>query len=521
MLCVFFFARLWRRAGILTDAELIELRYDGKSAPKLRGFMAIYRGVLINCVVMGWVILAMAKICEVMLGWPKVTSIIVLLLIAFIYTAMSGFWGVVITDLVQFIMAMTGSVALAGVVLWHIGGASEMVKQVAATPGVSPKVFDIVPDLSTASQMAILTFIVSLSLQWWANGEGNGYLAQRLFAAKNERHSMLAALWFNFVHYVLRPWPWIIVGLASLYYFPPLMPQQDLVILPALLEDRAYLLYQLSLDPELAYPQMIVQFLPIGLRGLMVASLLAAFMSTMDTHLNWGASYLVNDLYKRFVRKDAAPTHYVNASRIFMAALMLLAGVVAWHSKSIEGAWIFIFVLSAGSGFVLLLRWYWWRINVWSEISAIIASLMFAIGNWLAKPLAALGLISSDMMFKIEYFYSSQMFAVRLIAIVLIVTPIWLIVTMLTRPVSQSHLESFYRRVYPGGWWKPIALLCPDITTEKVRYNWLSWLAGVVCLYSGLFGVGMFCLARYPEAIAWTALSLASGYWMMHRISRS
>lgn len=519
MLCVFFFARLWRRAGILTDVELIELRYRGKPASVLRGCMALFRGVLINCVVMGWVMLAMAKICEVLLGWPKLTSIAVLLIIAFVYTAMSGFWGVVVTDLVQFVMAMTGSISLAGIVLYNMGGSSGMVDKVKSTAGVSPKVFHLVPDLSTATTMAILTFIVSLSLQWWANGEGHGYLAQRLFATKNEKHSMLAALWFNFAHYVLRPWPWIIVGLASLYFYPPFTMSAGSFVAPELLGDRMYLLYQMSLDPELAYPQMMAQFLPIGLKGLMVASLLAAFMSTMDTHLNWGASYLVNDLYKRFWVKDKAPSHYVNVSRVAMFLLMILAGITAWMSKSIEGAWIFIFVLGAGSGFVLLLRWYWWRINAWSEISAMIASLIIATGHILVKPVEAMGWLSPEVMESIKYFYSKEMFAVRLITIVVVVTSIWLVVTFLTKPVDEEHLEEFFRRVRPGGWWQPLARRCPDVVQDDARYGWMGWLAGVISIYAGLFGVGMICLARYVEGFGWLALCVAAGWWMMGRVS--
>lgn len=519
MLCVFFFARLWHRAGILTDAELIELRYEGRPASFLRGCMALYRGVLINCVVMGWVMLAMAKICEVMLGWPKVLSIAVLMLIAFIYTAMSGFWGVVVTDLVQFGMAMVGSFALAGIVLWHMGGASGLVTQVAATPGVSPQVFDMVPSFQTSAQMALLTFIVSLTLQWWSNGEGQGYLAQRLFSCKNETHSVLAALWFNFAHYVLRPWPWIIVGLASLYFFPPFSLSAQNFLAPELLDDHSYLLYRMSVDPELAYPEMMVRFLPIGLKGLMVASLLAAFMSTMDTHLNWGASYIINDLYKRFWVKDASAAHYIQVSRIAMFVLMILAGLTAWVSKSIESAWIFIMVLGAGSGFVLLLRWYWWRINAWSEISAILASLIIATGHVLVQPILALGWFSPATRDAIQSFYSKEMFAVRLIAITVIVTVIWVVVTFLTRPVSSAHLEHFYRRVRPGGWWSPLTSRCPDVQQDAARYGWLGWIAGVTSIYAGLFGVGMLCLARYWEGVLWLILAIASGWWMMGRVS--
>lgn len=514
MLCVFFYARLWRRAGILTDAEFIELRYDGKAASVLRGFMAVFYGVLKNCVTMGWVMLAMAKICEVMLGWPKVLSITILLLIAFGYTVLSGFWGVVMTDLVQFIMAMTGSITLAGLILYKMGGPTGMVEQVSATPGVSLQVFDMVPDLSTAGNMAMISFLVMISLQWWAGGQGGGYMVQRLFSTKNEHHSMLAALWFNFANYILRPWPWIIVGLASLAFFPA-TPNNTLVLAPALLDDVAYRIY---MDPELAYPQMMIQFLPIGLKGLMVASLLAAFMSTMDTHLNWGASYLVNDLYKRFIKDDADEHHYVWVARWSMFLLMCLAGITAWQFQTIEGAWIYIIVLTSGVGFVQLLRWYWWRVNAWAELSALVGSFLIANGNLWAKGLASLGLLSQASLAQVAVFYSREMFPIRMAVLIALCTTIWVLVAYLTPSTSMAHLERFYRRVRPGGWWAEVAVRCPEVPTTPAVYAWTSWLAGVICIYAGLFGVGFLCLGRAIGGLLWLLLSGVAGWWMLSRV---
>ena len=497
MLSVFFYARLWRRAGILTDVEFMELRYTGRSAAVLRGMMAIYGGVLYNCVIMGWVILAMTKICEVLLGWDKVSSIAIMMTLALSYTLLSGFWGVVVTDFVQFIMAMFGSIALAGIVLWKMGGASGMIVQIQATEAFDPKVFHMVPDFKTAGKLALLTFLAQVSVQWWAKGQGDGYIVQRLFSTKDERHSMLAALWFNFAHYVIRPWPWIIVGLASLVYFPIVAGE----------------------DPELAYPKMIAEFLPVGLRGLMVASLIAAFMSTMDTHLNWGASYLINDLYKRFIVRDASPKHYVRASQVAMLILMVMGALTAWQSQSVTAVWKYFFVLTAGVGFVGLLRWYWWRVNAWSEISALASSFLIANGFLWARWADGFGLMSANAMSKIEWFYSGDAYPHRLTTIVLTCTVIWLGVTMLTRPVATDHLKMFYRRVRPGGWWGPIAESCPEVRREKSRGLWLGWISGVVCVYSGLFGVGYLCLAQPARAIACLAVAFLSGWYMLASVS--
>ena len=497
MLCVFFYARLWRRAGVVTDVEFIELRYEGPSAAALRGFMAVYGGILQNCIVMGWVILAMAKICDVMLGWPKLTSIAVLLAITLVYTILSGFWGVVMTDFVQFFMAMTGSISLAGIVLWKMGGPVGMVTQIQASDAFDPKVFYFVPDFATATRLALITFMVQISIQWWGGGQGGGYLAQRLFATPSERDSALAALWFNFAHYVLRPWPWIIVGLASLAYFP-VLPNED---------------------PELAYPRMIVRFLPIGLRGLMVASLLAAFMSTMDTQLNWGASYLVNDLYRRFLVRDESPRHYVMAARVSIVLLMGCAAFAAWQSDSIAGAWIYLAKLTAGAGLVGLLRWYWWRVNAWSEITALTGSLVVANGNLAAKALSWAGLIPPGLMERVEWLYAGEQYAILLPIIIAVCTILWLTVTFLTRPVSDEHIEIFFRRVRPGGWWGRMAARCPGVARDRIRGAWLGWLAGVVCVYAGLFGVGYLCLGKTWPGVAYLCLSAVTGWYMVSRAS--
>jgi len=497
MMCVFFFAHLWQRAGVLTDVEFIELRYEGKSAAILRGFMAVYGGVLQNAIIMGWVILAMSKICDVMLGWDKLTSIAIMMTIMVFYTMLSGYWGVVMTDFFQFGMAMTGSIALAGMVVWHMGGIHGMIEQIQAAPQFDPKVFDFVPNFATATKLALLTFVVQLSVQWWGAGQGGGYIAQRLFSTPTERDAALSALWFNFAHYVLRPWPWIIVGLASLVYFPDLS----------------------AADAERAYPLMIAKFLPMGLRGLMVASLMAAFMSTMETQLNWGASYLINDLYRRFMVRKASERHYVAASRLAVLLLAALGCIAAWQAETITGAWIYLATLTAGAGMVGLLRWYWWRVNAWSEISALTGSFLIANGNLWAKILDRFGLVPAGWMDSITWLYGSDAYAVRLLIIVVSCTAIWLGVTYLTGPVGASHLEIFFRRVRPGGWWGPIARQCPEVRRDRARHAWSGWFAGVACIYTGLFGIGYLCLAKTLSGMVLLAVSALTGWWMVRQAS--
>ena len=498
MLTVYFFAGLWRRAGLLTDIEFVELRYEGKPAAALRAFGAVYNGVVVNCIVMGWVTLAMSKILNVMMGWDKVSSVAILVVLTLVYTTLSGYWGVVVTDFFQFALALLGAVVLMGIVLIQMGGPESMAEQVLAAPGVDPKVLHFVPDFRTATHLAIITFLVQISLLWWGSGQGGGYLAQRLFSAKDERHAAKAFLWFNIAHYVLRPWPWIVIGLASLVYFP----------------------LQSSEDYELAYPKMIAALMPAGLRGLMVASLFAAFMSTLSTQLNWGASYIVSDLYKRFIVRGASERHYVNVSRLLMVALMLLGAMAAWQSESVAKVWIYLMTIGAGGAFVGLLRWYWWRVNAWAEIAAMISSLIVANGNVFCKPLAAVGFLSPAAMEHVDWFYASETYAIRIVFIIAICTLFWLIVMFMTRPVSVEHLETFYQRVRPGGWWGPLAHRCPGVRTMPAARGWLGWFAGTVSIYAGLFGIGYLAIGRYGMAVPAIALSLLSGKFMIDNMPR-
>ena len=490
MLCALFFARLWRRARIITDVELIELRYHGRPASALRAFLAVYSGVIINCYVMGWVMLAMVKVADVLLDWHPVTTLAVLTALALTYTVLSGFWGVVATDLLQFIIAMVGSITLAVIVVRHVGGPASLVDQISSRRGTDAGVLDMTP-LGGGDPIALTTFIVLLAALWWGNGQGGGYLAQRLFSTKNEKHAVLAMLWFCVAHYVLRPWPWIMVGLASIVVFSNTQ-----------LPDG---------DPEKAYPMMIARFLPDGMRGLMVASFLAAFMSTIDTHLNWGSSYLVNDLYKRFIRPDAEAKHYVLVARIACVVLIVLAACIAWQMESIKGAWQFIMVLGAGSALVGLLRWYWWRVNPWCEISAMIGALVLVNGTWWTRLSRWVGLIDDVTRDDLLWFYGGDMFAVRGLFIIIVCTALWLYVAYRTKPVPADHLEAFYRRVRPAGWWGPIATRCPDLQPPRdTAKRWLAWVSGVVSIYALLFGVGYLCLARITAGLAALAIGTAA-----------
>ncbi len=489
MLCMFFYANLWRRANIVTDLEFLQIRYTNKAAAALRVFMVFYSGVFANCIVMGWVMLAMGKVSDAVLGLPETLTIglagsefvfstklavsAILVFTVLFYTVLSGFWGVVVTDFVQFIIAMAGSISLAVLVMIQAGGPGEMVAKVMASPGVSARHLQFVPSLVDAGKLAVFTFLVYLTVQWWGSAQCGEYAAQRLFATKNEKHAIMAMLWASFGNYVLRTWPWVVVGVASLIYFPLTKGE----------------------DPEMAYPHMMVKFLPTGFRGLMVVSFLAAFMSTIDTRLNWGGSYLVNDFYMPYCRPKGSKKEYVFVSRITMVVLMLLAVVASWKMDSISGAWKYLAEISVGASFVVLLRWYWWRINVWSEISALISSL----------------LVSNVLLF-VKAVNSPDMFPVRLVIVLVLSTICWVTVTFLTKPVEMEHLERFYRRVRPGGWWGPVAVMCPEIKQDRLYSHWIGWFAGSVCIFAAMFGVGYVVMGQTWKGILLLLVSVFSGW---------
>jgi len=490
MLTVFFYARLWRRAGVMTDIEFSEIRYAGRPAAFLRGFRALYLGVLINCIILGWVNLAMVKILQLLFGVGKLEALAMVLGLIALTSAistLSGLWGVLVTDLFQFVIKMGMVIVLAVVAVHAVGGIDAMKAKLALLPGHG-SVLSFVPDVGSA-WMPLITFFVYIGVNWWATWYpgaepgGGGYIAQRMFSAKDEKHSVLATLWFNIAHYAVRPWPWILVALASLILFPGLA------------------------DPETGYVRVMIDYLPSSLRGLMVAAFAAAYMSTIATQLNWGASYLVNDCYRRFLRRDATERHYVRASQVATVILTVVSAIATFYMGSIAGAWKLLIVTGAGTGTVLLLRWYWWRINAWSEVSAMIAAFAVSV---LLQTVAGL---DSDRPLD---------FAWIMLITVAITTGVWLAVTFLTRPEPEGTLVAFYRRTRPSrAGWGPVAALAPDVRASADGLaNLLDWAAGCVLIYGVLFGVGKLLLHETLPGIALLGLGAIAGAVIYRDLSR-
>jgi len=493
MLTVFFYARLWRRSGVTTDIEFAEIRYAGKPAAFLRGFRAVYLGVLINCIILGWVNKAMVDILSLVLGVTELQALgLVILLIAVTsgVSTISGLWGVLVTDLVQFVIKMGMVIVLAVFAVRAVGGVDAMIAKLAVIDAQrgSGSVLNFVPDLDSA-WMPLLTFLVYISLNWWATWYpgaepgGGGYIAQRMLSAKNEKHSLLATLWFNVAHYAVRPWPWILVGLVSLIMFPGLK------------------------RPETGYIRVMIVTLPPSLRGLMVAGFAAAYMSTIATQLNWGASYLINDFYRRFWRPSESPKHYLTASRVATVLLTIISAVVTLYLDSIASAWKYLLVTGAGTGGVLLLRWYWWRINAWSEVSSMAVAL----------------LVSLTMQLGFGYDSDKPLdFAWLMIITVAITTAAWLLVTFLTSPEPDDTLVAFYRRTRPSrAGWGPIARLAPEVQpAADGMSNLLCWAGGCMLIYGVLFGVGKLILQQTTAGLALLgvgAAGLALIYWNLSR----
>ncbi len=498
MLTVFLFARLWRRAGVMTDVEFAELRYSGKPAAFLRGFRALYLGIPINCIILGWVNLAMVKILMLVLGVSKDESLLIVVGIIALTAAisvLSGLWGVLVTDMFQFVVKMTMVIVLAVAAVNAVGGIGEMKLKLAAidhakglATGTAGSALSFVPDLNSA-WMPMITFLVYISVNWWATWYpgaepgGGGYIAQRMFSAKDERHSLLATLWFNIAHYALRPWPWILVGLASVILYPNLA------------------------DPETGYVRVMIDYLPPYLRGLMVAAFMAAFMSTIGTQLNWGASYLVNDFYKRFWKPSETDRHYVIASQLATVLLTICSAVITRYMDSISGAWKLLLLTGAGTGTVLILRWYWWRINAWSEVSAMISAFVVSIVLQ-----AVFGLNSDDPV----------QFAHIMLITVGITTVVWLAVTFATAPEPVAKLEAFYRRVRPSELgWGPIAKLAADVPPARdFGWNLLDWLCGCALIYGALFGTGKIILQETWTGIAFLLVALVASLVIYFDLSR-
>ena len=532
MMTVFLFARLWHRVGLLTDVEFAELRYGGRPAAFLRGFRAIYLGLLMNCVILGWVTKAMTSIVAVTLaGTPllaRVSSLLapfgaiwagdegaalavcVIFLIPFtgFYVALGGLWGVLWTDLFQFVLKMGVVIAIAWYAVSAAGGMDQLLARLAAgsaaTGGASPATM--LPDFSrglTADALwtlPLLTFLVYLSLQWWASWYpgaepgGGGFVAQRIFSAKDERHGLLSVLWFNVAHYAVRPWPWIITGLAVIVLYPGLE------------------------KPETGYLLVMTEQLPPALRGVAIAGFLAAFMSTVATQLNWGASYLVADVYRRFITRNGTEAHYVTVSRLATVLLVIVAAWVSVQLGSIAGGWQVVLEIGAGTGAVYLLRWYWWRINAWSEISAMVTSLVISValnyqGLWmllLGRPTLVTG-------------SEPVVFAKTALITAAATTVVWIAVTLATRPENEAVLVRFYRKARPDvRGWGPVARQAGDVMpTRDLGRNLAAWVLGCGMVYLALFGTGKLLLREPGLGALLLAGAVTCAVLLYRHLSRS
>ena len=498
MLTVFFFARLWRRANVLTDVEFAEIRYSGAPARFLRGFRAIYLAIPINLIILGWVTRAMIKVLTISLGVSPYVAVGICFVITVVYSTAAGLRAVLWTDLVQFIIMMTAVILLAFYVVDAVGGMAALKAGVIAHFGSETAAMGVLPvsfgpsGIVAYAWMPVLTLAVFLSVQWWAawypgaEPGGGGYIAQRIFSAKTERDGVLATLFFQVAHYALRPWPWIITGLATVILYPN------------------------ATDKEATYVQAFVDHLPSPWRGLIVAGFAAAYMSTVATHLNWGASYLVNDVYKRFWRPAESEGHYVTVSRMATVFIFLASIVVTSQLSSVEQAWKFLLALGAGTGLVLILRWYWWRINAWSEISAMIASFIVSLIAFKTIP---------------QRFAAGDPRADSIVMLITVVvsTIAWLTVTFLTQPEPDSVLESFYRRVRPGGsGWRAVAERA-GFGAEGIEGGiipWTNWIAGIVAVYSSLFGIGKLIFGQTLSAVILFAIAAAAFMWISRSFRR-
>ena len=582
----FFFARLWRRSRVITDAEIVELRYGGRPAALLRGFKAIYSGVFINCLTMAWVIAAMVKISRAFFDVPPGMVIAGCILVSVIYTSLGGIRGVVITDLVQFGLGMVGAILLAIFAVGHFGGIHggdqgpgllpELERTLTASGASLDDVLAFIPGVDHPTT-PLIYFVALLLFGWWRYAEGNGYIVQRLATTRDESHAQRAQLWFSLVHNAFRPWPWIVVGLAALVLYPALAPappdrltgppgaRPAIMVSPGALDvatggtltiegagrgwrarlfDRERplepagdgrmtvrfgrlpasavtelellppggappivvpgLVVQLA-DREMAYPLLMGRFLPPGLLGLVVASLLAAFMSTIDTHVNWGASYLVQDVYRRFVRPDAGPRECIAVSRLSIVLMALLAGGAALLVRNIAEVWLFLLTLGAGLGSVSAARWYWWRVTAWAELAAIAVSTVLAIGLLLFCTPTLFGGANPWFMLDVPRWVQ-----IPVIALASVVT--WVTIALFGPPNDDATLRRFARRVRPPGpGWRRYRTGRPDEPMAPLVW---SFVAGLGLVFGALFGLGYLILGSKPVGLALLGAAAALCAWV-------
>jgi Na+/proline symporter len=498
---VFFYARLWRRSGVLTDLEFYEIRYSGTAASVVRGFRAVYLGLLFNCMIMATVNLAACKIAGILFGLERWQTLVGVGILNVAFAAQSGLWGVLVIDMIQFFIKMTAVIAAAYFALGapQVGGLEGLIDKLSTMRG--PDGVDylaVLPDFTNNWDLAVAVFIMPIAVQWWAvwypgaEPGGGSYIAQRMLASKTEKDALGAVLFFNIAHYVLRPWPWILVALSSILVYPELADIQ-----------RAFP----NLDPRLlghdiAYPAML-KFLPVGFVGLMVGGLIAANSSTILTHLNWGASYLVHDFYRRFIRRDADEAHYVRAGRLVTVALFLCSSALVYLLDTAKDAFDIILQIGAGTGLLYLVRWFWWRVNAWCEVVAMISSFAVSV---LLLVLAKNGMAISTH--------------VALVITVAATTVCWVATAWLGPETDRRVLIAFYEKVRPAGpGWKPIqAAAGPGgrrASSDNIPLALLGWVAGCTAIWSSLFTVGNYLYGRTGTAMGLLVVFLAGGLTLL------
>ncbi len=505
---VFFYARLWRRSGVMTDLEFYELRYSGKAASFVRGFRSVYLGFFFNCMIMATVNLAACKIAGILFGFDRWQTLLIVGVLNVVFATYSGLWGVLVIDMIQFFIKMTAVIAAAYFVLQlpQIGGLSGLVDKLSNLKGPGGiNYLNMLPDFSNNWDIAIAIFIMPVAVQWWAvwypgaEPGGGSYIAQRMLASKSEKDSLGAVLFFNVAHYVLRPWPWIIVGLCSIIIYPQLSDIQN--AFP-------------NLDPRLlghdiAYPAML-KFLPVGFIGLMVGGLIAANSSTILTHLNWGASYLVHDFYRRFIRKDKSEKHYVLMGRVATVVLFFSASALVFFLDTAYDAFNVILQIGAGTGLLYLLRWFWWRINAWCEVAAMASSFFISI----------LLLILN----KSGLHFSSH---IALIITILFTTICWVVTAYLGPQTDRKTLIEFYKNIRPfGPGWKKIreeaGISEADARSshENIPLGLLGWFSGCIVIWSSLFTIGNFLYGRINYALVLLAVFIVSGVVLIKVVNK-
>ncbi|HEV3200245.1 MAG TPA: sodium:solute symporter family protein [Bryobacteraceae bacterium] len=508
---VFFYARLWRRSGVLTDLEYYELRYSGKAAGAVRGFRSVYLGLLFNCVIMATVNLAACKIAAVLFGFERWQTLLTVGLLNVVFAAHSGLWGVLVIDMVQFFIKMSAVIAAAyfAVNLPEVGGLSGLVDKLSRLHGPGGLHYlDMLPDFHNTWDIAVAVFIIPIAVQWWATWYpgaepgGGSYIAQRMLASKSEKDALGGTLFFNVAHYVLRPWPWILTALASLVVYPQLSDIQ-----------KAFP----NLDPtlvghDIAFPAML-KFLPAGWMGLMLGGLIAANSSTILTHLNWGASYLVHDFYRRFLRPGKAEKHYVWAGRMATILLFVCSSAMVFALDTASGSFNVILQIGAGTGLLYLVRWFWWRVTAWCEIVAMVSSFCMSL----------LFLILTRSQ-------AAPSTAAQLLITVAVTTVCWLATAYLGPQNDPKVLMDFYMKVRPfGPGWRPIQMragisnadaTAMDLRTENFPLSLLGWFTGCIMIWSALFTVGNFLYGRMNYAFGLLAVFVLTGTILIQVVRR-